>query len=248
MQRAKWTFVGVFLLVAGPLFAQVNVAGDWEVTINSPQGSNTAIASLKQDGDKVSGVLKNQMGELPFEGVTVTGDELKFTFTVNFQGTPLPITLTGKVKGSTIDGKADFGGMAEGDWSAKKVDATMASKMDSPAASASSAPASAASAAGTGAAGKWDVTFKTPQGDFPAVATLTADGSKLSGTFGSQLGETAVSGTLDGMTITLTMNVDSPQGSMTVSMTGQMQGDSIAGTADVAGMGQMEWSAKRAKQ
>jgi hypothetical protein len=248
MQRAKWMFVGVFLLMAGPLFAQVNVAGDWEVTINSPQGSSTAIASLKQDGDKVSGVLKNQMGELPFEGVSVTGDELKFTFTVNFQGTPLPITLTGKVKGSTIDGKADFAGMAEGDWTAKRVDATTAKTTMPPAAA--TAPAAAASAGGatTGASGKWDVTFKTPQGDFPATATLTATGSKLSGTFGSQMGETPVTGTLDGANVTLTMTVESPQGSMTVSLTGQLQGDNMTGMADVAGMGQMEWSAKRAKQ
>ncbi len=238
MQRAKWMFVGVFLSVAGPLFAQVNVAGDWEVTINSPQGSNSAIASLKQDGDKVSGVLKNPMGELPFEGVTVTGDELKFTFTVNFQGTPLPITLTGKVKGNTIDGKADFGGMAEGDWTAKRVEAAAANK------AVTGAPMPMA----TGASGKWDVTFKTPQGDFPAVATLTADGGKLSGTLGSQLGETQVSGTVDGSKIALSLVVESPQGNMNVSMTGEMQGDSMAGTADVAGMGQMEWSAKRAKQ
>jgi hypothetical protein len=244
MQRAKWTFVGVFLLAAGPLFAQpVNVAGDWEVTINSPQGSNAAIATLKQDGDKVSGVLKNQMGELPFEGATLTGDELKFMFTVNFQGTPLPITLTGKVKGNTIDGKADFGGMAEGEWTAKRVDAATASKATAPAA----AP-TGGDMATTGAAGKWDVTFKTPQGDFPAVATLTVDGAKLTGTMGSQLGETAVTGTLDGSKIALSLVVESPQGSMNVSMTGEMQGDSMTGTADVAGMGQMEWTAKRAKQ
>ena len=245
MQRAKWMFVGVFLLVAGPLFAQTNVAGDWEVTINSPQGSSSAIASLKQDGDKVSGVLKNPMGELPFEGVTVTGDELKFMFTVNFQGTPLPITLTGKVKGATIDGKADFGGMAEGDWSAKRVDATLA-KMTTAGGPVEATPAKAATG---GAAGKWDVVFKTPQGDFPAVATLTADGTKLSGTFGSQLGETAVSGSVEGAKITLTMTVNSPQGDLTVSMTGEMQGDAIVnGMADVTAMGQMEWSAKRAKQ
>ncbi len=244
MQRSISMFVGVFLLVAGPLFAQVNIAGDWEVTINSPQGSNAAIASLKQDGDKVSGVLKNPMGELPFEGATLTGDELKFTFTVNFQGTPLPITLIGKVKGNAIDGKADFGGMAEGDWSAKRVDAATAQAAVAP------APADSAAAPATsgGAAGKWNVTFNTPQGDFPAVATLTANGSKLSGTFGSQLGETQVTGTVEGVKITLEMTVESPQGSMNVSMTGEMRGDDMVGLADVAGMGQMQWSAKRARQ
>ena len=243
MQRAHWTFVAILFLAAGPLFAQqVSVAGDWEVTINSPQGSNAAIATLKQDGDKVSGVIKNQLGELPFEGATLTGDELKFMFTVNFQGTPLPITLTGKVKGNTIDGKADFGGMAEGEWSAKRVDAATANAA-APAASAAPATASAG-----GAAGKWDVTFKTPQGDFPATATLTAEGAKLTGTLGSQLGETAVTGSIDGSKISLSLVVESPQGSMNVSMTGEVQGDSITGMADVAGMGQMEWSAKRARQ
>ena len=40
----------------------------------------------------------------------------------------------------------------------------------------------------------------------------------------------------------------SPQGSMNVAMTGEMQGDAMAGMADVAGMGQMEWSAKRSRQ
>lgn len=238
--RVQGMFIGVMLLAAGPLFAQpVTVAGDWEVTINSPQGANTAIASLKQDGDKVSGVLKNQMGELPFEGATITGDELKFTFTVNFQGTPLPITLTGKVKGNAIDGKADFGGMAEGEWTAKRVEATAKAVTGAP---------MPAPATGGGAAGKWDVTFRTPQGDFPATATLSADGGKLSGTMGSQLGETAISGTIEGTKITLSLVVDSPQGSMNVSMTGEVQGDSINGMADVAGMGQMEWSAKRARQ
>jgi hypothetical protein len=202
---------------------------------------------LKQDGDKVSGVLKNQMGELPFEGVTVTGDELKFMFTVNFQGTPIPITLTGKIKGNTIDGKADFGGMAEGDWSAKRVEATTAKA----AAAAPAAPVASngnRGISGGGLTGTWDVTFKTPQGDFPAVATLTAEGTKLSGTMGSQLGETPVSGNVDGTKVMLSLVVQSPQGNMNVAMTGELQGDSITGTADVSGMGQMEWSARRARQ
>jgi hypothetical protein len=40
-----------------------------------------------------------------------------------------------------------------------------------------------------------------------------------------------------------------PQGNMTVVMTGDLQGDEIVnGKADVEGMGQMEWTAKRTKQ
>jgi hypothetical protein len=253
MQRAKWTFVGVFVLVAAPLFAQanVNVAGDWEVTINSPQGASTATVTLKQDGEKVSGVLKNAMGELPFEGGTLTGDELKFVFTVNFQGTPLPITLTGKVKEAAIDGKADFGGMAEGEWTAKRIEATAAAADAAPASpdTAADKPAAADTAGAGGISGKWDVVFKTPQGDFPATVTLTEEAGKLTGTVSSQMGEAPISGTREGASVKLTLVANNPQGgTMSVSMTGEMQGDAIVnGTADISGMGQMEWAAKRVR-
>ena len=45
------------------------------------------------------------------------------------------------------------------------------------------------------------------------------------------------------------MVAQTPQGELNVVMTGDLDGDAIVnGKAEVAGMGQMEWSAKRAKQ
>src|SRR5882672_10016138 len=99
------------------------------------------------------------------------------------------------------------------------------------------------------AGGKWDVTLKTPGGDFPAVANFTEDGGKLTGTFGSQMGEAPVTGTIDGKALKLTLIAKTPQGDMTVEMSGDIDGDSIVnGKAEIAGMGQMEWTAKRVKQ
>jgi hypothetical protein len=90
--------------------------------------------------------------------------------------------------------------------------------------------------------------LKTPAGDFPASATLTQDAGKISGTFGSQMGEVPVTGTVDGKAVKMTMVAQTPQGEMTVVMTGDLDGDAIVnGKADVSGMGQMEWSAKRVK-
>jgi len=92
------------------------------------------------------------------------------------------------------------------------------------------------------------VTLKTPGGDFPASATFSEDAGKVSGTFGSAMGEAPVSGTIEGHTLKLTMTAQTPQGAMTVVLTGDVDGDAIAnGKADVAGMGQMEWTAKRMK-
>ena len=124
MTRLKSTLLALSLLTASPAFAQTNITGDWDVTVTSPQGANTTPVTFKQDGTKVSGVFKSPQGTLPFEGGTLTGSDLKFTFTINAQGMELPITLTGTVVGDTISGKADFGGFAEGDWNAKRSAAT----------------------------------------------------------------------------------------------------------------------------
>jgi len=248
MTRLKSTLLALSLLIASPVFAQTDITGDWDVTVNSPQGSNTTPVTFKQEAGKVSGMFKSPQGTLPFEGGTMTGNDLKFTFTINVQGMELPITLTGKVEGETMTGKADFGGFAEGDWSAKRTGAASATAAAAPAAPAAAATATAA-VAGVGFGGKWDVMMKTPAGDMPANATLSDDNGKLTGTFGSQLGEVPVSGTAEGKMLKLTLVAQTPQGELTVTMTGDLDGDNIVnGKAEVSGLGQMEWSAKRIKQ
>jgi len=248
MTRLKSTLLALSLLIASPVFAQTDITGDWDVTVNSPQGSNTTPVTFKQEAGKVSGMFKSPQGTLPFEGGTMTGNDLKFTFTINVQGMELPITLTGKVEGETMTGKADFGGFAEGDWSAKRTGAASATAAAAPAAPAAAAPATAA-VAGVGFGGKWDVMMKTPAGDMPANATLSDTDGKVTGTFGSQLGEVPVSGTAEGKALKLTLVAQTPQGDMTVTMTGDLDGDNIVnGKAEVSGLGQMEWSAKRIKQ
>ena len=197
----------------------------------------------------MSGILKSPQGELPFEGGTVAGNELKFAFTSTCRERP-HIALTGKVDGATMTGKADFGGFAEGDWSAKRAEATAtttAPAPPAPPATTTAPPAAAGSTAGAG--GKWEVSLITPGGEFPATATLTDTAGKLTGTFGSQMGEAAVTGTIEGKALKMTMVAQTPQGDMTVVLTGELDGDAIVnGQADVAGVGSMPWSAKRAKQ
>jgi hypothetical protein len=233
-------------LFASPAFAQTTVVGDWDMTIQSPQGTNTVKVNFKQDGETVNGLFKSPQGELPFTG-TLTGSDLKFAFTINFQGQPLEIAMTGKVDGDAMAGKASFGGMVDGDWSAKRTTDTAAA----PSATTTAAPATTTgspASAMAGIAGKWDVTLLTPGGALPASATLTEDAGQVSGTFGSPMGEVPVTGTVEGRAVKMTMTAQTPQGAMTVVLTGDIDGDAIVhGKAEVAGMGQMEWSAKRAK-
>ena len=121
MNRNRLALAALLVLLALPVGAQTNIAGDWDVTIQSAQGSNNVQVTFKQDGSKVSGVFKSQMGELPFQDGTLEGNDLKFGFSIPIQGQSLDVTMTGKVDGASIAGKAQFGGFGEGDWTAKRM-------------------------------------------------------------------------------------------------------------------------------
>jgi len=259
MIRFRSTLLALAVAIAVPALAQETAApsitGDWDITVTSPQGTNTVLMTLTQEAEKVSGLFKSPLGELPFTG-TLVGSELKFSFTLPVDGNPLLITMTGKVDGPAMAGKADFGGFAEGDWSAKRTTAstttttasTTTTTTTTTTTSTTTSPTTTTTTAGGGFGGKWDVMLKTPGGDFPASASLTDDGGKLSGTFGSQMGEAPVTGTVEGKALKLKMSAQTPNGVLNVTLTGDLDGDSIVnGKADVEGMGQMEWSAKRVK-
>src|SRR5262245_23336964 len=231
-------------LVAAPAAAQINVTGDWDMTIESPQGANTVKVTLTQDGEKVSGLFKSQMGELPFTG-TLTGVDLKFAFSLPIQGQSLDITMTGKVEGQAMSGKVRFGGFGEGDWTAKRAAAETAASPSTTTSTTTTAPGAAAPAAAVGGE-QWDVTFKTPQGDLPAVVTVRAEGNKVQGTISSQMGEAPFTGTIDGKALKVTFDFATPNGTVPITMTGDIEGDTIAnGKAEIVGMGTMEWTAKK---
>jgi hypothetical protein len=239
MTGLRFIVAAALLATASPLFAQTNVTGDWEVTIQSVQGTNTVRVTFKQDGEKLSGVFRSPMGELPFDGGSVVGSDLKFGFTFPIQGQALEVTMTGTVDGSTIAGKAQFGGFGEGEWTAKRVEAA-------PSTASSPPGTSAPRTSGTGVNGTWDVTVKTDMGEVPATAELSESGGKISGTFTGPTGAIDIAGTFEGSTLKLAFVAKTPQGDIPVSMTGELNGDSIInGKAEFGGMGQGAWSAKR---
>jgi hypothetical protein len=241
MSRAGLAVLFATLLVA-PAAAQISLTGDWDMTIESPQGTNTVKVTLTQDGEKVSGLFKSEMGELPFTG-TLVGVDLKFTFTIPIQGQSLDIVVTGKVDGATLAGKMQFGGFGEGDWTAKRAQANAAT----PPASTTTAAATTTAPAGAASVGdKWDVTFKTQNGDLQAVATVRTDAGKVEGTISSALGEAPFTGTIEGKSLKMSFNFPTPQGTLPITMTGDIEGDTISnGKAEITGMGTMEWTAKK---
>ena len=236
MSRAVFA-VSLVALLAVPAAAQINLTGDWDMTIESPQGTNTVKVTLTQDGEKVSGLFKSQFGELPVTGA-LTGVDLNIAFSLPIQGQLVDIVMTGKVEGPTLAGTVQFGGFGEGDWTAKRAEAAASPTTSAAAAKPAGPPG--------GASGEWDLTFKTPKGDVQATATINQDGGKLSGTLSSQMGEGPVTGTLEGTSLRVTSNVITPRGTLPIKMKGNIEGNTIAnGKAKIKGVGKMKWTAKR---
>lgn len=221
------------LMAAVAVAAQSPAAGDWAVALNTPGGVRNFTVALKIDGEKLTGEIKEN--KTPLTG-TAKGNDVQFTYVVKYQDNDLAITMTGKIAGDAIKGSASFGGMAEDEWSAKRVGDAAA-----PAAASSAASASSAKVDVTGA---WDVEVQTEQGAGNPAFTLKQDGEKLTGTYKGLLGESALTGSVKGDKIEFSFKV-SGQVEGTVSYTGTTDGKTMKGKLSLAGLGEGTFTGKK---
>lgn len=97
-----------------------------------------------------------------------------------------------------------------------------------------------------GVAGNWTLTFQTPNGAREANAVMTVDGSKLTGTIMSEAGEAKFEGTVKGNTFKIALDVQTPNGNITIGINGEVEGDTMKGTMDF-GQGTGEFTGARKK-
>ena len=227
----------ILILFAVPVLAQSGAAaGTWDVTLNSPQGTFNTQFSLKQDGEKLSGVVKSQRGEFPLEG-TLKGKDVILKWTTKFQDNDLPITLNGVLDGGAMKGTADYGGFAQGDFTAKRA---------GDAAAAPSAPAAAApSGDKTDVTGAWAFQIETPNGTGTPTFTFKQEGETLTGNYKGQLGEAPLKGTVKGNDITFMLKVKFQDMDFDITYTGKVAGSSMSGKAVLGQLGEATWTAKK---
>jgi hypothetical protein len=95
-------------------------------------------------------------------------------------------------------------------------------------------------------AGAWTLSFNTPNGAMDASATFKVDGEKLSGTLSGPAGETPLNGSVKGKSFTFNIDVQSPNGNLSITISGEQDGDSVKGTFDF-GQGTGDFTGKRNK-
>jgi hypothetical protein len=94
---------------------ETKVAGNWQMTFQSPHGDLQVALRIEQDGSKLSGTYELQaLGSLPVTG-SVEGNRVSFEVQVKEQEVTLAYT-------GTIDGNKMSGTMKPGDrnWSATR--------------------------------------------------------------------------------------------------------------------------------
>lgn len=111
----------LFVLLIIPLSAQeVNVTGEWELTITSQRGERTQTAKFEQDGENITVTMQGRRGgEMTGEG-TIKGNEIEWTITRSTQRGEFTITYTGKVSGDTMEGEVQMGDFGSFEWKASR--------------------------------------------------------------------------------------------------------------------------------
>jgi len=94
--------------------------------------------------------------------------------------------------------------------------------------------------------GTYNVEVTTPRGTQTGQLILKTAGNQLSGTYKTQRGDQAFTGTVDGDNCAWSMNISGPMGSMTLEYKVKITGDELAGSVKLGQFGTAPIKGKRA--
>lgn len=91
--------------------ATVDATGVWTYILETQMGISEGKLTIKKDGESYSGTVfssrTNQ--EIPLSSVSVSGNELTATYTANFNGNEVPVTIKGPITGDDLDATMTMG-------------------------------------------------------------------------------------------------------------------------------------------
>lgn len=122
-QRTNTTVVKPAEEVKADTAAVVVAEGNWEYSVESPQGANGGTLKITKEGDTYSGVIINARfnRETPIKDVKVNGNELSFTYEVSFGGNTSNILVKGIITGDQFAGNMTMGQFGSFPMTAKRA-------------------------------------------------------------------------------------------------------------------------------
>jgi hypothetical protein len=97
-------------------------------------------------------------------------------------------------------------------------------------------------------AGKWTMTLEMSIGTGTPTLEIKQDGAKITGTYTGRYGAAAITGTVTDHAIVFSCSIDAEGQSATMNFRGDIavDGQSMRGSAEIEGLGDATWAAKKA--
>jgi hypothetical protein len=93
--------------------------------------------------------------------------------------------------------------------------------------------------------GTWNFNVETDMGSGSPIMTFKQDGNNLTGTYKGQLGEATLHGTVDGNKVEFSFEVSPTGDKFLVRYTGNVDGNTMKGTVDLAGQATGKFTATK---
>lgn len=99
-------------------------------------------------------------------------------------------------------------------------------------------------------AGKWTMTLEMQMGTGTPTLDLVQQGEKVTGTYEGRYGKSALTGTLKNRVLEFSFTMNAEGTEVVMSFRGEVAADfkTMKGEADLGGMGDATWTAKRAEK
>ncbi len=90
---------------------KADASGRWSYTADTPQGANTGIISIKNDGGKMTGTLTSSMANRDYElqDISIDGNKLSFYYNADFGGNALKVEFNVALDATIFEGTMTAG-------------------------------------------------------------------------------------------------------------------------------------------
>jgi imidazolonepropionase-like amidohydrolase len=99
----------------------VQVAGTWNMTMNSPQGVMEIVMRFTQSGSTFGGTLTSSFGEQQVDEGQVNGRVLTWRSTIQFGGQSMTLSYRAEVDGNRMSGTAELGSFGNSPFTAERT-------------------------------------------------------------------------------------------------------------------------------
>jgi hypothetical protein len=89
---------------AGAAAAAVDPSGQWTLVVSTPQGDQTVQLSLRREGEQIRGSLTTPTGTSDIRNARMTGNELRFSTSIQLGADTMDATIVGTIEGDTMRG------------------------------------------------------------------------------------------------------------------------------------------------